>query len=133
MARQQTYVIVGASLTGAKAAQTLREDGCAGRIVLIGSEAEPPYERPPLSKGYLLGREERAKIYVHEARWYDENSVELLLGRRVTRLNRGAHEVELRAAWIVARMGPRRCRVSPTTAKSAGGPVSGRRPSPGGR
>jgi 3-phenylpropionate/trans-cinnamate dioxygenase ferredoxin reductase subunit len=49
-------VIVGASLAGAKATQTLREEGFTGRIVLIGEEAERPYERPPLSKGYLLSK-----------------------------------------------------------------------------
>ena len=53
----ETYVIVGASLAGAKAAETLREEGFTGRVVLIGEETEPPYERPPLSKGYLLGAE----------------------------------------------------------------------------
>lgn len=95
MAKDQTYVVVGASLAGAKAAQALREDGFEGRIVLIGSEAERPYERPPLSKGYLLGKEVRAKIYVHDERWYDQNSVELLLGRRVTHLDRATHEVQL--------------------------------------
>lgn len=52
-----TFVIVGAGLTGAKAAETLREEGFAGRIVLIGEEIERPYERPPLSKGFLLGAE----------------------------------------------------------------------------
>lgn len=95
MTSEHTYLIVGASLTGAKAAQTLREEGFPGRIVLIGAEAERPYERPPLSKGYLLGTEEQAKIFVHDESWYSENSVELLLGRRVTRLDRGTHEVEL--------------------------------------
>ncbi|MFB9721406.1 NAD(P)/FAD-dependent oxidoreductase [Planobispora longispora] len=95
MATEQTFVIVGAGLAGAKAAQTLREEGFAGRIVLIGAETERPYERPPLSKGYLLGKEERAKIYVHDEGWYGENAVELLSGRRVTRLDRSARQVEL--------------------------------------
>jgi 3-phenylpropionate/trans-cinnamate dioxygenase ferredoxin reductase component len=95
MTTEQTFVIVGASLTGAKAAQSLREEGFAGRITLIGAEAERPYERPPLSKGYLLGKEEQAKVYVHDEGWYGEHSVELLLGRRATGLDRTAHEVEL--------------------------------------
>ena len=73
---QQTYVIVGASLAGAKAAQTLREEGFAGRIVLIGEETEPPYERPPLSKGYLLGAEAREKAFVQEPQWYGDNDIE---------------------------------------------------------
>ena len=57
----QTFLIVGASLAGAKAAETLREEGFAGRVVLVGEEPEVPYERPPLSKGYLLGTDERQK------------------------------------------------------------------------
>ena len=59
------HVIVGASLAGAKAAETLREEGFGGPIVLIGEETERPYERPPLSKDYLLGKAERDTIYVH--------------------------------------------------------------------
>jgi 3-phenylpropionate/trans-cinnamate dioxygenase ferredoxin reductase subunit len=95
MASEHTYVIAGAVLAGAKAAQTLRGEGFQGRIVLIGAEAERPYERPPLSKGYLLGNAERAKIFVHDEPWYADNCVELVLGRRVTRLDRAAHYVEL--------------------------------------
>ncbi|WP_405065065.1 FAD-dependent oxidoreductase [Kribbella sp. NBC_01510] len=95
MNHQPTYVIVGASLAGAAAAQTLREQGFAGRIVLIGDEIELPYERPALSKGYLLGTDERAKIYVHDECWYADHAVDLLLGRRVTLLDRVAHQVEL--------------------------------------
>ena len=59
MTSEQTFVIVGASLAGAKAAETLRAEGFDGRIVLIGDEAERPYERPPLSKDYLRGEAER--------------------------------------------------------------------------
>jgi 3-phenylpropionate/trans-cinnamate dioxygenase ferredoxin reductase subunit len=95
MATSRTYVIVGASLAGAKAAEALREHGYAERIVLIGAEAERPYERPGLSKGYLLGAEDRAVLAVHDERWYTDNAVELLLGRRAMRLDRAAHEVEL--------------------------------------
>src|ERR687893_404537 len=95
MTTDQTHVIVGASLAGAKAAQTLREEGFDGRIVLVGEEPELPYERPPLSKGLLLGTEEQEKIYVHPAEWYQENSVELLLGVRATELDRGSRIVRL--------------------------------------
>jgi ATP/maltotriose-dependent transcriptional regulator MalT len=65
-----TFVIVGAGLAGAKAAETLRAEGYDGRIVLIGAESERPYERPPLSKGLLLGSAERESVYVHAADWY---------------------------------------------------------------
>jgi len=56
MPAEPAFVIVGASLAGAKAAETLREDGFEGAVVLIGAEEQYPYERPPLSKGYLLAR-----------------------------------------------------------------------------
>jgi 3-phenylpropionate/trans-cinnamate dioxygenase ferredoxin reductase subunit len=67
---KQTFVIVGAGLTGAKAAEELRERGFDGRIVLIGAEAERPYERPPLTKDYLRGESEREKAYVHPDGFY---------------------------------------------------------------
>lgn len=63
----QTFVIVGASLAGAKAAETLREEGFDGRVVLLGEETERPYERPELSKGFLLGKKPADKLYVHPA------------------------------------------------------------------
>src|SRR5664279_1019858 len=92
---QQTYVIVGASLAGAKAAQTLREEGFAGRIVLIGAETEPPYERPPLSKGYLVGAEPREKAFLHEPQWYPDNDVEWRAGTLAVGLDLAAQTVEL--------------------------------------
>jgi 3-phenylpropionate/trans-cinnamate dioxygenase ferredoxin reductase subunit len=95
MTPRPSFVIVGAGLTAAKAAQTLREEGFDGRIVLVGAESRRPYERPPLSKGYLAGTADRASLDVHEEGWYGENDVELLLGRRVTALHRAAHQVEL--------------------------------------
>ncbi len=77
MAAESTFVIVGASLAGAKAAETLRSEGYDGRVILLGAEPERPYERPPLSKGYLLGKDERSSIYVHEEGWYAEHEVDL--------------------------------------------------------
>jgi NADPH-dependent 2,4-dienoyl-CoA reductase/sulfur reductase-like enzyme len=61
MTNDQTFVIVGASLAGAKAAETLRSEGFGGRVVLIGAEDERPYERPPLSKDYLRGEADRGR------------------------------------------------------------------------
>ena len=58
MTNDRTFVIVGASLAGAKAAETLRAEGFDERVVLIGAEDERPYERPPLSKDYLRGEAE---------------------------------------------------------------------------
>ena len=65
----QTFVIVGGGLAGAKAAETLRAEGFSGRVILICDERDHPYERPPLSKGYLLGMEERDSVFVLEPAW----------------------------------------------------------------
>jgi 3-phenylpropionate/trans-cinnamate dioxygenase ferredoxin reductase component len=91
----QTFVIVGASLAGARAAATLRDSGFGGRVVLIGAETERPYERPPLSKGFLLGKEAAEKAYVHGENFYAEKNIELRLGTTATGIDREAHEVEL--------------------------------------
>ncbi|MBO1419614.1 NAD(P)/FAD-dependent oxidoreductase [Streptomyces sp. FH025] len=93
--RERPIVIVGASLGGAKAAEALREAGYRGGIVLIGEEHELPYERPPLSKGYLLGKEPRDKIYVHPPQWYAEHDVTLRLGIAVVAIDPAAHTVTL--------------------------------------
>ncbi|MGW4596423.1 NAD(P)/FAD-dependent oxidoreductase [Streptomyces sp. NPDC004457] len=89
----QTFVIVGGGLAGAKAAETLRAEGFTGRVILICDERDHPYERPPLSKGYLLGKEERDSVFVHEPAWYARNDVELHLGQTVDRIDRAAKTV----------------------------------------
>jgi 3-phenylpropionate/trans-cinnamate dioxygenase ferredoxin reductase subunit len=91
----QTFVIVGASLAGAKAAETLRAEGFDGRVVMIGAEAERPYERPPLSKDYLRGEVGREKVYVHDEDFYAANEIELRLGRTAARLHTSIGEVAL--------------------------------------
>ena len=88
-------MIAGASLAGAKAAQALREEGFDGPLILIGEETERPYERPPLSKDYLLGKVEREVIYVHPRSWYAEHGVDLRLGVRVTGVDPAARELRL--------------------------------------
>jgi 3-phenylpropionate/trans-cinnamate dioxygenase ferredoxin reductase component len=95
MTTDRTHVIVGASLAGAKAAETLRAEGFDGPVVLIGEESDRPYERPPLSKDYLLGKAERETLYVHPQEWYAEHDVDLRLGVTVTAIDRAAHEVSL--------------------------------------
>ena len=93
---QQTFLIAGGGLAGAKAAQTLREEGFSGRIQLVGSESERPYERPPLSKGYLTGTAQRDSVFVHPADWYEQHAVELHLGSPAVDLDPAGHQVTLR-------------------------------------
>ncbi|WP_089101554.1 NAD(P)/FAD-dependent oxidoreductase [Streptomyces hyaluromycini] len=89
----QTFVIVGGGLAGAKAAETLRAEGFSGRVILICDERDHPYERPPLSKGYLLGKAERDSVFVHEPAWYAQHDIELHLGQTVDRIDRAAKTV----------------------------------------
>jgi 3-phenylpropionate/trans-cinnamate dioxygenase ferredoxin reductase subunit len=90
----ETFAIVGAGLAGAKAAETLREEGFGGRLLLIGDEPERPYERPPLSKDYLRGETDGAP-YVHDESFYAENHIELLTSTRVTGVDLGLRELLL--------------------------------------
>jgi 3-phenylpropionate/trans-cinnamate dioxygenase ferredoxin reductase subunit len=87
MSRDETILIVGAGLAGARAAETLRADGFDGHVVLIGAEAERPYERPPLSKEYLRGEVGGEALHVHDKRFYVDQMIELRLGRTATSLD----------------------------------------------
>jgi 3-phenylpropionate/trans-cinnamate dioxygenase ferredoxin reductase subunit len=95
MTGKQTFLIVGASLAGAKAAETLRQEGFEGRVVLVGAEQERPYERPPLSKDYLRGEAARERVYVHGEDFYAEHEIELRLGRTAVDMNTSLREVAL--------------------------------------
>ena len=92
---EQTFIIIGASLTGAKAAEELRTQGFDGRVLLIGSEPERPYERPPLTKDYLRGESEREKAYVHEQGFYEDHQIELETDATVTAIDRDGSRVRL--------------------------------------
>ena len=95
MSTDNAMVIVGASLAGARAAETLRNEGFDGPVTVIGAEDETPYERPPLSKDYLMGKHGRDKLYVQPREWYGENNVDLRLGTIVTAVDAAEHEVVL--------------------------------------
>ncbi|MFG2795484.1 NAD(P)/FAD-dependent oxidoreductase [Streptomyces pseudovenezuelae] len=99
----QTFVIVGGGLAGAKAGETLRTEGFTGRVILICDERDHPYERPPLSKGYLLGKEERDSVFVHEPAWYARNDIELHLGETVDAIDRTAKTVRFGADGTAVR------------------------------
>ena len=90
-----TYVIVGAGLAGAKAAEALREKAATATIVLIGDEDEVPYERPPLSKDYLMDKADRDSAAVHPVSWYAEQRIDLRMGVRATAIDAAAHTVTL--------------------------------------
>ena len=89
------FVIVGAGLAGGKAAEALRAQGYDGRLTLIGSEQHRPYERPPLSKGYLARSQPLEKAYVHPANWYAEHEVDLRTGTTVAGIDRSGHRLRL--------------------------------------
>jgi 3-phenylpropionate/trans-cinnamate dioxygenase ferredoxin reductase subunit len=91
----ETFVIVGGGLAGAKAAETLRTEGFDGRVVLIADESALPYERPPLSKGYLAGTSAAADARVHADDWYAEHDIEVLTSTRATALDPAARRVTL--------------------------------------
>lgn len=90
---QRTFVIVGGGLAGARAAETLRDKGFRGRLVVFAAEPHFPYERPPLSKTYLSGDDTLEQLYARPPHWYVDNDVELLLASPATGLDLDAHTV----------------------------------------
>src|SRR5712692_2392248 len=100
--RSQTFVVVGANSTGGTAAATLRTDGFDGRVVLIGAEQHPPYERPPLSEEYLRGEVPRDHTFLRPQSWYGDNGVELMLSTRAKEIDTAAKVVRLDGGGDVA-------------------------------
>lgn len=88
-------VVIGAGLAAAHVVGTLREEGYDADIILVGDEPAAPYERPPLSKGYLQGKDERSKAFVHDESWYAEHGVTLLLGETADAIDRRNATVSL--------------------------------------
>jgi 3-phenylpropionate/trans-cinnamate dioxygenase ferredoxin reductase component len=100
--KRPPIVIVGASLAGGTAAVTLREQGFDGDLVLIGAERQLPYNRPPLSKGYLRGQDRFDDQLVKPASYYAEQRIELKLGARATAIDASQKAVELGGGERVA-------------------------------
>jgi 3-phenylpropionate/trans-cinnamate dioxygenase ferredoxin reductase component len=90
----ESVVIVGGGLAAAKTAEALRDEGYAGSIVLFAAEPHLPYERPPLSKGFLKGEQSADETVVLPESWYKEHDVDLRLGTAITSVDADAHEVE---------------------------------------
>lgn len=96
-----TIVIAGAGQAGSRTAASLRELGFAGRLVLVGDEPHPPYQRPPLSKGHLTGVAARDSLWLHPNSFYEQHGIELLLGESVDRIDRNNARVELSGGAVV--------------------------------
>jgi 3-phenylpropionate/trans-cinnamate dioxygenase ferredoxin reductase subunit len=97
----ERIVIVGAGQAAVQAVDTLRRRGFAGKLTLIGDEASPPYQRPPLSKKYLAGALERERLLIRPAAFYADHAVETHFGRRVTDLAPRERHVRLDDGVVV--------------------------------
>lgn len=95
MSAKSDFLIIGGGQAGARAAETLRDEGFEGGITLIGDERLRPYLRPPLSKDYLQGKAERESVFVHPSPWYRDHDVDLMLGNAAITLDRDHHQVIL--------------------------------------
>ena len=93
-------VIVGGGQAGHSAAAKLRSSGFDGRISLVCEEDELPYQRPPLSKKYLLGEFERERLPLRPREFYTENDIELILGERCSSLDPAKRTIELNSGSL---------------------------------
>jgi 3-phenylpropionate/trans-cinnamate dioxygenase ferredoxin reductase subunit len=93
--RAVDFLLIGGGLAAASCARTLRDEGAEGSILVVGREADPPYDRPPLSKEYMAGKQGREDGFVAPAGWWDENGVELLTRTSVMKLDAAARVAKL--------------------------------------
>ncbi len=100
--RHADVLLVGGGVASASCAATLRRGGFDGSILLVARENDPPYDRPPASKGYLGGKEGRDDVLYHPVDWYAENDVELLTRTSVMKLDAGAREASLSTKQTVS-------------------------------
>jgi 3-phenylpropionate/trans-cinnamate dioxygenase ferredoxin reductase component len=94
-ARSVDYLLIGGGLASANCARWLREEGADGSILLVGREPDPPYNRPPLSKGYLQGKESRDEVLFRPDEWWEEQRIELMTRTSVTALDAGERVAKL--------------------------------------
>ena len=117
--RSVDYLLVGGGIAAASCAETLRAEGAEGSILLVGREPDPPYDRPPLSKGYLRGDETRNDALIQPASWWGEQGIELLTRTSVMKLDPAGRtarlstkeEVEFGQALLATGANVRRLRV----------------------
>src|SRR4051794_41761587 len=100
--RDTDILLIGGGVASATAAAVLRDEGFDGSILLVGRELDPPYHRPPASKGYLQGREAKADALVHPEGWWEENGVELRTRTSVMALDPAARTATLQSKEVVA-------------------------------
>jgi 3-phenylpropionate/trans-cinnamate dioxygenase ferredoxin reductase subunit len=93
--RSVDYLLIGGGLASANCARWLREEGADGSILLVGREPDPPYNRPPLSKGYLQGKESREEVLFRPDDWWAEQRIELMTRTSVTGLDPGERVAKL--------------------------------------
>jgi 3-phenylpropionate/trans-cinnamate dioxygenase ferredoxin reductase subunit len=99
--RHVAFALIGGGLAAGNCARWLRESGADGSILLIGREPDPPYNRPPCSKGYLQGKESREDTLFRPAEWYREQQVEVLTRVSVKQIDLGERTVELSdGQWV---------------------------------
>ncbi|MFF2372649.1 NAD(P)/FAD-dependent oxidoreductase [Agromyces sp. NPDC058110] len=95
MASQQRVVVVGGGLAAAGAVRSARESGFEGEVVVLAEEPRAPYERPPLSKGYLTGSDAASSVSPHDLRWYRRHEVDVRRGARAVALDPAAHTIDV--------------------------------------
>src|SRR5215218_7474978 len=100
--RHVAHLLIGGGMASANCARWLRESGGEGEILLVGREPEPPYNRPPCSKGYLQGKESRQETYFRPAEWWAEQRIDLRTRTSVTKLDTAAREATLSTKEAVA-------------------------------
>jgi 3-phenylpropionate/trans-cinnamate dioxygenase ferredoxin reductase subunit len=97
----ERIVIVGGGLAAANAVETLRQEGFTGAVTVVGKEPHVPYERPPLSKSYLMGKKTADDLPPHDSAWYDEHDVTVLTDTEVTTIDRAARTLSLHTAVAI--------------------------------
>jgi 3-phenylpropionate/trans-cinnamate dioxygenase ferredoxin reductase component len=100
--RHVAHLLIGGGLASANCARWLRESGGEGEILLVGREPEPPYNRPPCSKGYLQGKESREETYFRPNEWWEEQRIDLRTRTSVLKLDTAAREATLSSKEVVS-------------------------------
>ena len=99
---KKRVVIIGAGHGGVQAASTLREEGFEGEIIMISDELDAPYQKPPLSKGYLQGKQNAQAILFRSENYYNDNAIDLKLGVRVAKIDSEKNEINLSDGAVIA-------------------------------